>query len=70
MCLSVCLSVAALAALTPPSNMHKYTSICSYEPAPEMGGVFIARLLFSDWSQFAYKPRNNLAESEFQWTSP
>ena len=36
---------------------HGQVHVRMYAPAPEMGGVSIARLLFSDWSQFSYTPR-------------
>ena len=61
-CPSVCLSVTALAAsaYVYTAKQHAQVHVRMYSPAPEMGGVSIARLLFSDWSQFstqAYTPR-------------
>ena len=49
--------------LSNPSLLQKWHAqvhVRMYAPAPEMGGVSISRLVFSDWSQFsthAYTPR-------------
>ena len=60
-CPFVCLSVTVTAsAYVYTAKQHAQVHVRVYAPAPEMGGVSIARLLFSDWSQFstqAYTPR-------------
>ena len=55
-CPCLCLSVTALAtsAYVYTVKEHTQVHVRMYAPAPEMGGVSIARLLFSEWSQFSF----------------